>query len=140
VRVVGIDYGEARIGIAVSDMTGTIAGASKVLKRSGSEKRDIAKLAEIIREYNGVGEVVVGLPKTLRGEIGVQAEKVMRFVSMLEKNLDIPVRTWDERMTTSAAEKVLIDAGMSRGKRRAVIDKSAAAYMLQGYLDAGNKK
>jgi putative Holliday junction resolvase len=138
-RIIGIDYGEKRIGVAASDPTGMISSGLGVIKSSGNSKADISELRRLIRELGDVGEIVVGLPKTMRGEIGPQAKRVLGFVEELRKFLQLPVKTWDERLTTVAVEKVLIQADVSRGKRKKVIDKSAAVYMLQGYLDSRNR-
>ncbi len=138
-RKLGLDYGEKRIGVAVSDPLGITAQPVEVL-----ENGDIEGLLRIIRDYEsldsvrdeGIEEIVVGLPKTLKGEIGISAQKVLEFVEIIKKEVNIPIVTWDERMTTAAAEKNLIAAGLSRGKRKKVIDKMAAMFILQGYLDS----
>ncbi|MEA3494146.1 MAG: Holliday junction resolvase RuvX [Candidatus Margulisiibacteriota bacterium] len=131
-RKLGIDYGEKRIGIAVSDPLGIAAQPVEVIENSDQV---IERLSDIVSRYEQVDEIIVGLPKTLKGEVGIAAEKVLKFVEELKKVVKIPIVTWDERMTTAAAEKNLIAAGLSRGKRKKVIDKSAAAYILQSYLD-----
>ncbi|MFA6548377.1 MAG: Holliday junction resolvase RuvX [Candidatus Margulisiibacteriota bacterium] len=128
-RVIGIDYGEKRIGIAASDPLGmTAQGISAV--------EDEDAVCRVIQEYGDVEEVVVGLPKTMRGEIGPQAQKVLEFIERLKDRLKLKIVPWDERLTTSQADKFLISAGVSRAGRKKVIDKSAAAIILQSYLDA----
>lgn len=135
-RILGIDFGEKRIGVAISDPLGLTAQAVAVIGKGKSFDMDIEELKKIINKYEGVDEIIVGLPKTMRGEIGNQARKVLEFVEALKNNFKLKVDTWDERLTTVSAEKTLISAGLSREKRRKVIDKSAAAYILQGYLDS----
>jgi len=127
-RVVGIDYGEKRIGVAISDPLGIIAQGVGVVG-------NVSELKELLKTYDNIDEIVVGLPKTMRGEIGIQAEKVLEFIKELKNNFEVPIKTQDERLTTSQAEKVLISAGLSRQKRKKVIDKSAAILILQNYLD-----
>ena len=138
-RILGIDFGEKRIGIAVSDPLGLTAQAVAVIGKGESFEQDIKELKKIIKKYGGVDEIVVGLPKTMAGEIGKQAQKVLEFVEALKISFKINIRTWDERLTTVEAEKTLISAGLSREKRKKVIDKSAATYILQSYLDSKRK-
>jgi len=136
-RKLGIDYGEKRIGIAVSDPLGITAQPVAVVK-------DIEGILRIMGDYDslgsardkGIDEIVVGLPKTLKGEVGIQAQKVLDFVEALKQKVSIPVITWDERLSSAGVERTLIEAGLSRQKRKKVIDKSAAAFILQGYLDS----
>lgn len=128
-RILGLDYGEKRIGVAVSDpllLTAQPVGAVE----------SIDELKKLMEKYEDIQEMVVGLPKTMRGEIGIQAEKVLKFVEELKGAFQLPVVTWDERLTTSAAEKDLISAGLSRKKRKKVMDQSAASLILRGYLDS----
>lgn len=128
-RILGIDYGEKRIGVAVSDPLGLTAQPVDAVE-------DIEGIKRIVKEYDEVEEVVVGLPKSLSGKLGPQAQKVLEFVEKLKKDLRQRIITWDERLTTVEAEKVLISAGLSRQKRKEVVDKSAAAIILQSYLDS----
>ena len=134
-RILGIDYGSKRIGIAVSDPLGITAQGVAVIGKGETYDHDIRELKRIIKKYGGVDEIVVGLPKTMEGKIGPQAEKVLAFVEELKKEFKLNIATWDERLTTLEAEKMLISAGLSREKRKRVIDKSAAANILQTYLD-----
>ena len=133
-KVLGLDIGEKRIGIAVSDALGYTAQGLTVLQRNG-EDDDIGAIQELI-DASQVSEVVVGLPKNMDGSLGEGAQKVMSFVSKLEELLSIPVVLWDERLTTAEATRVLLQADVSRKKRRAVVDKIAAVLILQGYLDS----
>jgi putative Holliday junction resolvase len=137
-RFMGLDFGDKRIGIAVSDDQGQIAMPKDTLQRSGKVKY-IERLAELADQEN-VGEILVGMPVSMDGSHGPQAQKVMRFVQRLRQRVEIPVVVWDERLTTVAAERILIEGNLSRSRRRRVIDKVAAAYMLQSYLDFRNER
>ncbi|MFC1510881.1 Holliday junction resolvase RuvX [Candidatus Margulisiibacteriota bacterium] len=128
-RILGLDYGEKRIGVAVSDLLGLTAQPLMVIS-------DISELEPILKRYEQVDKIIVGLPKRLSGEIGPAGQKVLAFMEQLKSKLALPVEIWDERLTTAAAEKTLISAGLSRQKRKKVIDKSAAALILQSYLDS----
>ena len=138
-RILGIDYGDKRIGIAISDPLGLTAQGVAVIGKGETFEEDVKELKKIIKKFEGIDEILVGLPKTMRGEIGQQAEKVLKFVEHLKTAFKIPVNTWDERLTTVQAEKTLQEAGLPEKKRRKIIDKSAAAYILQNYLDYKHK-
>jgi len=138
-RIIGIDYGDKRMGIAISDPLGITAQGVAVIGKGETYEEDIKELKKIIKKYEGVDEILIGLPKTMAGEIGVQAEKVLKFQEALRSAFKIPINTWDERLTTVQAERTLMEAGLSGKKRRKVIDKSAAAYILQSYLDSKRK-
>lgn len=132
-RILGLDIGDKTIGVAVSDLMGWTAQGIEVIKRN-SERSDLKRLREIVHEYQ-VKSIVVGLPINMNGTIGPQGEKVQQFAKKIQKSLQLPLEYWDERLTTVAAERLLIDADVSRGKRKRVIDKMAAMFILQGYLD-----
>lgn len=132
-RVMGLDVGDKTIGVAISDLMGWTAQGLEVIKRT-NDKKDLKRLEEIIQTHQ-VESIVVGLPKNMNGTVGPQGEKVQKFTRKIENTLHLPVELWDERLTTVAAEKLLIGADVSRGKRKKVIDKMAAALILQGYLD-----
>jgi len=134
VRYLGLDVGDARIGVALSDETATIASARPTLTRVGP-RRDVAAVAALVRE-NDVGEVVAGLPRRLDGSIGPQAEKVLELVERLRRAVRVPVVTWDERFTTALAHQALAEAGVGRRDRRDKVDRVAAVLILQSYLDA----
>ncbi len=134
VRYLGLDVGDVRIGVALSDETATLASGLLTLERVGPRK-DVRAVATVVREH-GVGEVVVGIPWRLDGSLGPQGEKVMGFVQALGRVLKVPVVTWDERFTTVAADELLAEAGVRRRDRKARIDRAAAVLILQGYLDA----
>jgi putative Holliday junction resolvase len=135
-RILGIDYGDKRIGIGVSDPLGITAQPIAVIGKRATFEEDIQEINQIIKQYEGVEEIVVGMPKTTRGEIGEQAKKVQAFIEFLKSNFKIPITAWDERFTSAVAERMLISAGLSREKRKKVIDKSAASLILQSYLDS----
>jgi len=133
-RIMGLDVGEKTIGIALSDELGFTAQPHQTLKRKG-EDEDL-RVLRILLDERGISTVVVGLPKNMDGAIGRQARRVAAFAEKIEKVLDVPVVHWDERLSTVAAERVLIQADLSRAKRKRHVDKLAAAVILQGYLDS----
>ena len=137
-RSMGLDVGEVRVGIALSDQTGLIAQGHATLERSGWD-RDLAYLAKVAEEHE-VDRLVVGNPLNLDGSAGRQAERSRDFAERLKEATGLPVVLWDERFTSLSAEKVLIEAGVRRKKRRAAIDRMAAAIMLQSYLDSRNRQ
>jgi putative Holliday junction resolvase len=130
----GLDVGEVRIGVALSDETATLASGLPTLHRVGP-KKDLKAVAALVREHE-VGELVVGLPRTLAGDIGPQAEKVLAFVRGLESRVGVPLVTWDERFTSTIANQVLIEGGVSRKDRKDKVDQVAAVLILQSYLDS----
>jgi putative Holliday junction resolvase len=134
VRYLGLDVGDVRMGVALSDETATLASGLLTLRRVGPRK-DVKAVAALVREH-GVGEVVVGMPYRLDGTLGPQGEKVVALVEALRRTLAIPVETWDERLTSVAADELLAEAGVRRRERKARIDQAAATLILQGYLDA----
>ena len=133
-RALGVDLGSKRIGIAVSDPTGTIASPLTVVRRSKSSRRDLDEIARIARDEE-VTLIVVGLPLTMRGEVGPAAAAAIAEADRLATVVGVPVETHDERLTTVTAERSLIEAGMRGQQRRYVVDKVAAAVMLQSWLD-----
>ena len=138
-RIMGLDVGEKRIGVSMSDEIGLTAQGLLVLTRNGLDK-DLMRIKEIIEKYSPC-EIVVGMPLNMDGTVGESARKALDFVNFLKSGLEIPVKTWDERLTTVSSEKVLISADLSRRKRKKVIDKVAATLLLQGYLDCiGDKE
>jgi len=132
-RYLGLDVGDRRIGVALSDETGTLASALLTYERVGPRK-DLKAIGQLVRE-RGAGEVVVGLPRRLDGELGPQAQKVVAFMDALRPVVGVPVVPWDERFTSVVAQQALIEAGVSRRDRKAVIDKVSATLILQNYLD-----
>ncbi|NOZ22276.1 MAG: Holliday junction resolvase RuvX [Planctomycetes bacterium] len=132
-RILGIDHGERRIGLAISDPLGLIAHGLPTLKRS-HEEGDFAAIGEIIADQS-VTEIVVGLPKNMDDSIGPEAKRAMDFAQKLRERFDLPVHMVDERLTTAQAERSLIEADVSRKKRKGKIDRIAAQLILQIHLD-----
>jgi putative holliday junction resolvase len=132
-RTLCLDLGSKRIGVAISDPFGLIAQALETIASTNPE-RDIRRVLEIVKDH-GVTEIVVGLPYNMDGSEGPQVEKVRNFKTLLTEKISLPVFEWDERLSTVAAERTLLEADMSRAKRRKVVDRLAAVLILQGYLD-----
>jgi putative holliday junction resolvase len=137
-RIMGLDVGSKTVGIALSDELGWTAQGLETLKINEEENVfGFDEIGKIIKEYE-VGKVVVGLPKNMNGTIGPRGEASQFYARELEERFGIPAILWDERLTTVAAERVLLEADMSRKKRKKVIDKMAAVMILQGYLNSQN--
>jgi len=134
-RTIGLDLGERRIGVALSDSAGTLATPYEVLTRSGDRARDRARLVELLDE-TGAELIVVGLPLSLDGSRGPAAQQVEAEVEELRAQLGVPVETWDERLSTVEAERRLRAAGVRGRRRRHVVDQVAATVILQSWLDA----
>lgn len=133
-RLIGLDVGEARIGVAVSDPSGILASARTVLSRR-PEEAALNTIERLVEEEEAEA-IIVGLPRSLSGELHGQAARVQEFAEALRARVSVPVRYWDERLSTVAAEREMRASGAKRDKRRAMIDAVAAAIILQGYLDA----
>jgi putative Holliday junction resolvase len=133
--ILGLDVGEKRIGVALAE--GLLAIPLTVIDRR-VKKTDMELIMALVEEYRAE-RIVVGLPRLMNGDIGTQAEEVLSFSGALAEHVDIPVDTWDERLSTVTAERLLIDTGMKRKKRKGKIDAMAAAIILQAYLDGTNK-
>ena len=136
-RILGLDFGEKTIGVAVSDPFLWTAQGIEIIRRDDEKnlKKSIERLGEIISQYE-VEKIVIGYPKNMNNTIGERCEKTEMFKKRLEKVFSVPVILWDERLSTMAAERGLIEADLSRAKRKKVIDKIAAVFILQGYLDS----
>ena len=132
-RILGLDVGSKTIGVALSDPFGWTAQGITTIKRTKKEE-DILEIQKLCKEYN-VEEIVIGLPKNMNGSIGDSGNKVIEFSELIKETLNIKVELWDERLTTVAAHKSMIEADLSRQKRKKIVDKIAAIYILQGYLD-----
>ena len=136
-RILGLDMGSKRIGLAVSDGLGITAQGVTTLERK-DEKTVLEFLKNIIKEKE-VTEIVVGLPLNMDGSSGEQAKNAESFADILREKLGLPVKLWDERLSTMEVERIMIAGGASRAKRKKKIDKLAAQVILQGYLDSGRK-
>ena len=136
-RVLALDVGERRIGVAVSDPMGWTAQGVETIFTRGTEK-DVARIGELLRQYD-TDRLVVGLPRSLSGATGPQAERIMAFAGHLTAN-GWQVRYQDERLTTAQAHRTLIEGDVKRADRKQVVDKLAATYILQSFLDAGGWK
>lgn len=132
-RIMGLDVGDKNIGVAMSDLLGITAQGLTTIRRE-SNKKDYESLESILKEHK-INKVVVGLPKNMNGTIGPQGEKTIKFAEKLKNKFKVDIIYEDERLTTVAAEKMLIAGDLRREKRKLVIDKVAATYILQTYLD-----
>ena len=137
-RLVGLDVGDATIGVAVADELGLTAQPLSVIRRRAL-RDDLRHLAEVLVDYSP-DRFIVGLPLNMNGTSGPQAQKTQEFADALGRHFGLPVSTWDERWSTRAVTRTLIDAGVRRSKRRRVVDKMAAAFILQGYLDSQSSR
>ena len=130
-KIMGLDVGDRRIGVATSDELEIVASPREVLRRDG---REMQRLADWVRDEE-IGLVVVGMPFNASGERGPQAQKVMRFIELLRQRVGVPIEEWSEELSTWEAETMLIEAGRRRAERRQVVDKLAASVILRSYLD-----
>jgi putative Holliday junction resolvase len=137
VRTMGLDIGTRTIGIAISDELGITAQGLKTLRRKSAEE-DLRELAEIVRQFE-IEKIVFGLPKNMDGTPGRQAEFTLKWMKIVSDKIQVPVVAYDERLSTVGASKVLLEADLSRRKRKKVIDKVAAVLILQGYLDQSRR-
>ena len=135
-RILGLDFGSKTIGVAVCDPFGWTAQGLEIIRREEENnlKKSIARISELCREY-AVESIVLGLPKNMNNTLGERAEACKEFAEKLENRTGLEVVMWDERLSTVAANQVLMESGVRRENRKAVIDKIAAVFILQGYLD-----
>lgn len=135
-RIMGLDFGSKTVGVAVSDGLGLTAQGVEIIRRTSENKlrQTLARIEMLIGEY-GVTTLVLGFPKNMNNTIGERAEKSLAFKEMLERRTGLPVVMWDERLTTVAANRTLMEAGVRRENRKDYVDQIAAVYILQGYLD-----
>ena len=133
-RILGLDYGDSRIGVAVSDLLGFTAQSAGLIAEKNFE-RQIEAVCNYCKEYSAE-KIVIGMPKNMNGSIGERGEKTMLFVEELKKHVSIPIIFWDERLTTAAAHKTLAESNVSGKKRKGILDRIAAVFILQGYLDS----
>ena len=137
IRIMGLDFGSKTVGVAVSDPLGITAQGIEIVRRTSENKlrKTLARIEELVTEYE-VTEIVLGFPKNMNNTIGERAEKSLAFKEMLERRTGLPVVMWDERLTTVAANRTLIEGGVRRENRKDYVDMLAAVYILLGYLDS----
>lgn len=135
-RIMGLDFGSKTVGVAVSDPLLITAQGLEIIRRKEENKlrQTLARIEELIGEYE-VGEIVLGLPKNMNDTLGVRAELSLEFKEKLERRTGLPVTMWDERLTTVAADRTMMEAGIRREHRKDYVDQIAASLILQGYLD-----
>ena len=140
-RIMGLDYGSKTVGVAVSDALLLTAQAVETISRPQETKlrRTLARIEELCREYE-IEKIILGFPKNMNNTIGDRAEKSLEFAEMLKQRTGLPVVMWDERLTTVAAERTLMESGVRREHRKEHIDQIAAVFILQGYLDAESNR
>ena len=135
-RIMGLDFGSKTVGVSISDELLLTAQGIEIIRRKEENKlrQTLARIEELIVEY-GVEEIVLGLPKNMNSSEGIRVELTNEFKEKLERRTGLMVHTWDERLTTVAADKTMIEAGIRREKRKDYVDMIAATFILQGYLD-----
>lgn len=140
-RIMGLDFGSKTVGVAISDELLLTAQGIEIIRRKDENKlrQTLARIEELIVEY-GVEEIVLGLPKNMNATEGIRVELTNEFKEKLERRTGLTVHTWDERLTTVAADKAMIEAGIRREKRKDYVDMIAAIFILQGYLDYRKNK
>lgn len=134
-RIMGIDYGDSRIGIAVSDPFGWTAQGVETINIKGNIKNSIGRIGELIKQYS-VERLVVGFPRNMNGTVGPRGEKTEEFIAKLKEMYGIEIIKWDERLTTVAANRTMHEMGVKTSRKKQVVDQIAAVYILQGYLDS----
>ena len=135
-RILGIDYGDVRTGVAISDPLGYTAQGLESIYHKDSEKKLLNRIGEIIKEYN-VELIVIGFPLNMNATKGPRVEKTELFIKKLIDTFDIPIEQIDERLTTVAAHKTMTELGISKQKKKNIVDTMSAVYILQMYLDRG---
>lgn len=140
-RIMGLDLGSKTVGVAISDPLLITAQGIEIIRRKEENKlrQTLARIEALIEEY-GVNTIVLGLPKNMNDTLGERAQLSLEFKEKLERRTGLPVVMWDERMTTVAADKAMMEAGIRREKRKDYVDKIAACLILQGYLDKREKE
>lgn len=136
-RIIGLDFGSKTVGVALSDPLLLTAQSKEIIRRKEENKlrKTLARIEELIVEYE-VDKIVLGLPKNMNDTCGERVEKTLEFKAMLERRTGLEVILWDERLTTVAADEVMMEAGIRREKRKEYVDSIAASFILQGYLDS----
>ena len=140
-RIMGLDFGSKTVGVAISDPLFITAQGIEIIRRKDENKlrQTLARIEELIQEYE-VEEIVLGLPKNMNDTAGPRAVITMEFKEKLERRTGLMVHTWDERLTTVAADKAMMEAGIRRENRKEYVDKIAAVFILQGFLDYRKRK
>ena len=140
-RIMGLDFGAKTVGVAISDPLFITAQGIEIIRRKDENKlrQTLARIEQLIEEYE-VEEIVLGLPKNMNDTLGARVELTNEFREKLERRTGLVVHMWDERLTTVAADKAMIDAGLRREERKEHVDKLAAVFILQGYLDLRARK
>ena len=135
-RIIGLDFGSKTVGVAVSDELLITAQGIEIVRRKSENKlrQTLARIEELIKEYN-VEKIVLGFPKNMNNSEGERCEKTLEFKEMLERRTGLTVELWDERLTTVAADNLMLEAGIRRENRKEYVDQIAASFILQGYLD-----
>ena len=135
-RIIGLDFGSKTVGVAVSDELLITAQGIEIVRRKSENKlrQTLARIEELIKEYN-VEKIVLGFPKNMNNSEGERCEKNLEFKEMLERRTGLTVELWDERLTTVAADNLMMEAGIRRENRKEYVDQIAASFILQGYLD-----
>ena len=141
IRIMGLDFGSKTVGVAISDPLGITAQGIEIIRREQENKlrRTLARIEALVQEYQ-VTEIVLGYPKNMNNTVGERAEKSLAFKEMLDRRTGLPVVMWDERLTTVAANRTLIEGGVRRENRKDYVDMIAAVYILQGYLDSRERE
>ena len=140
-RIMGLDFGSKTVGVAVSDPLLITAQGVEIIRRKEENKlrKTLARIEELIEEYQ-IDEIVLGLPKNMDNSLGPRAEVTLDFKDKLERRTGLTVHTWDERLTTVAADKAMMEAGLDRESRKEYVDQIAAVFILQGFLDCRKNK
>ena len=135
-RIIGLDFGSKTVGVAVSVALIITAQGIEIVRRKSENKlrQTLARIEELIKEYN-VEKIVLGFPKNMNNSEGERCEKTLEFKEMLERRTGLTVELWDERLTTVAADNLMMEAGIRRENRKEYVDQIAASFILQGYLD-----
>ena len=135
-RIIGLDFGSKTVGVAVSDELLITAQGIEIVRRKSENKlrQTLARIEELVKEYN-VEKIVLGFPKNMNNSEGERCEKTLEFKEMLERRTGLTVELWDERLTTVAADNLMMEAGIRRENRKEYVDQIAASFILQGYLD-----
>ncbi len=139
-RIMGIDYGDSRIGVSISDPMGWIAQAVETINLNGSTSKAVQRIYDLAKGYSAE-RIVVGFPKNMNGTIGPRGEKTLEFIELLDRKVNdeesrIEIIKWDERLTTVAANRTMHELGVKTSRKKNLVDQIAAVYILQGYLDS----